>query len=105
MLLQVGGGKIVFLTTGDVNRSYVILGIVNATVKRTLQADEIDKVAEYDDLYSEVKTKLVDRVLAKNGDGILQVRFVPQIVPVGPGPKYLLLHGYGTAVRFPSKND
>ncbi|MCI1634349.1 MAG: hypothetical protein LKJ22_10080 [Liquorilactobacillus nagelii] len=92
-----------FLTTGDVNRSYVILGIVNATVKRTLLADEIDELAEYDELYNEVKTKLVDRAVTKNGDGLLQVRFVPQIVQVGPGPKYMLLHGYGTAVRFPSK--
>lgn len=93
-----------FLTTGDINRSYVILGVVNATVKKSLRADEIDQVDQFDDLYTSVKSKLLDRTIAKNGDGVLQVRFIPQVIEVGGGPKYLQLHGYGTAVKFPGSS-
>lgn len=93
-----------FLTTGDINRSYVILGIVNATVKKDLRADEIDQVDQFDDLYTSVKSKLQDRAIAKNGDGVLQVRFIPQVIEIAGGPKYLQLHGYGTAVKFPGSS-
>ncbi|KRM89726.1 hypothetical protein [Liquorilactobacillus vini] len=90
-----------FLTTGDIDRSYVILGIINTTVKKSLRADEIDQVDDFDDLFTAAKTKLLDKAIGKNGAGVIQVRFVPQVVEVGAGPKYLLLHAYGTAVKFP----
>lgn len=92
-----------FLTTGEINRTYTIKGIVNATVKRELLAEQLDEVDQYDDLYNEVKTKLIERAVAKDGDGIIAVRFEPQIVRVSVGPKYLMLHGYGTVVGFPKK--
>ena len=92
-----------FLTTGEINRTYTIKGIVNATVKRELLAEQLDEVDQYDDLYNEVKTKLIERAVAKDGDGIISVRFEPQIVRVSVGPKYLMLHGYGTVIGFPKK--
>ncbi|WP_178197063.1 hypothetical protein [Ligilactobacillus sp. Marseille-Q7487] len=92
-----------FLTTGEINRTYTIKGVINATVKRELSADQLDEVDQYDELYNEVKTKLIERAVAKDGDGIIGVRFEPQIVRVSVGPKYMLLHGYGTVVGFPKK--
>ncbi|SEM52959.1 hypothetical protein SAMN05216431_1044 [Ligilactobacillus sp. WC1T17] len=92
-----------FLTTGEINRTYTIKGIVNATVKKELTSDQLDQVAEFDDLYTEVKAKLIERAVTKGGEGIIAVRFEPQIVRVSVGPKYLLLHGYGTVVSFPRR--
>ena len=79
-----------FLTTGEINRTYTIKGIVNATVKKELTSDQLDQVDEFDDLYTEVKGKLIERAVAKGGEGII-------------GPKYLMLHGYGTVIGFPRK--
>ena len=50
-----------FLTTGEINRTYTIKGIVNATVKKELTSDQLDQVDEFDDLYTEVKGKLIER--------------------------------------------
>jgi len=93
----------VFLTTGEINRTYTIKGIVNATVKKTLTAEQLDEVDNYDDLYKEVEVLLIERAVAKDGDGIIGVRFEPQIVRVSVGPKYLMLHGYGTVISFPKR--
>ncbi|MEY8663041.1 hypothetical protein AALT52_09100 [Ligilactobacillus faecis] len=92
-----------FLTTGEINRTYTIKGIVNATVKKTLTAEQLDEVDNYDDLYKEVEVLLIERAVAKDGDGIIGVRFEPQIVRVSVGPKYLMLHGYGTVISFPKR--
>lgn len=92
-----------FLTTGEINRTYTIKGIVNATVKKTLTAEQLDEVDNYDDLYKEVEVLLIERAIAKDGDGIIGVRFEPQIVRVSVGPKYLMLHGYGTVISFPKR--
>ena len=92
-----------FLTTGEINRTYTIKGIVNATVKKELTSDQLDQVDEFDDLYTEVKGKLIERAVAKGGEGIIAVRFEPQVVRVSVGPKYLILHGYGTVIGFPRK--
>lgn len=92
-----------FLTTGEINRTYTIKGIVNATVKKTLTAEQLDEVDNYDDLYKEVEVRLIERAVAKDGDGIIGVRFEPQIVRVSVGPKYLMLHGYGTVISFPKR--
>lgn len=92
-----------FLTTGEINRTYTIKGVVNATVKKTLTAEQLDEVDNYDDLYKEVEAILIERAIAKDGDGIIGVRFEPQIVRVSVGPKYLMLHGYGTVISFPKR--
>ncbi|MCC7666679.1 hypothetical protein [Liquorilactobacillus satsumensis] len=92
-----------FLTTGEINQSYMILGVVNATLKRTLTAEQIDEVDCYEELYTQVKTKLIEKAVAKNGDGIIGVHFVPQIVNVVVGPKYVMLHGYGTVISLPHR--
>ncbi|MCP0886782.1 hypothetical protein LB941_05445 [Ligilactobacillus sp. WILCCON 0076] len=93
-----------FLTTGGINRTYAIKGIVNATTKKTLLADEIDKVDQYDDLYEIIKEQLTKKAVALQGDAIIEVRFVPEIVRVAVGPKYMLLHGYGTVINFIRKH-
>lgn len=87
-----------FLITGDLRSSYAVKGVVNATVKKTLQPDEIDQVADYDNLYEKVKEILGKRAEALGADGVIDVSFVPEIARVAVGPKYMILHGYGTAV-------
>ena len=91
-----------FLSTSGLNQSYILKGIVNATVKRTLKAEELDEVDQFDNLYAQVQKKLENNEL--DADGVIDIRFVPQIVRVSVGPKYMLLHGYGTAISFPKKN-
>ncbi len=87
--------KQLFLTTGEVKQAYTIKGIVHATVKKTLTAEQLDEVDNFDELYQDI---LIERAVAKDGDGIIGVSFEPQIVRVSVGPKYLMLHGYGTVI-------
>ena len=89
-----------FLTTGDVNRSYAIKGIVNATAKLILEADEIDRVDDFDSLYDDVRAELAERAINKGGDGHINVHFEPQTVRVTIAPRFLVLHGYGTVIEF-----
>ena len=91
-----------FLSTSGLNQSYILKGIVNATV--TLKAEELDEVDQFDNLYAQVQKKLENKALELDADGVIDIRFVPQIVRVSVGPKYMLLHGYGTAISFPKKN-
>ena len=93
-----------FLSTSGLNQSYILKGIVNATVKRTLKAEELDEVDQFDNLYAQVQKKLENKALELDADGVIDIRFVPQIVRVSVGPKYMLSHGYGTAISFPKKN-
>ena len=46
-----------FLSTSGLNQSYILKGIVNATVKRTLKAEELDEVDQFDNLYAQVQKK------------------------------------------------
>ncbi|KRM19391.1 hypothetical protein FC40_GL000077 [Ligilactobacillus hayakitensis DSM 18933 = JCM 14209] len=92
-----------FLSTTNLNQSYILKGIVNATVKKTLKAEEIDEVDQFDILYKQVQQKLEVAASDLGADGVIDVRFEPQIVRVSVGPKYMLLHGYGTAISFPKK--
>ena len=71
-----------FLSTGGLNQGYAIHGIVNATVKEELHADELERVDDFDDLYEQVEMKLIEKAVAKNADGIINVRFEPQVVRV-----------------------
>lgn len=93
-----------FLTTGSIGQPHAILGIVNATVQRTLAADEIDHVGDFADLYEQVKSKLAEQTADFGGDGVVEVRFAPEVVRVVASPKYLVLHGYGTAIRLIDNN-
>ena len=93
-----------FLSSSGLNQSYILKGIVNATVKRTLKAEELDEVDQFDNLYAQVQKKLENKALELDADGVIDIRFVPQIVRVSVGPKYMLLHGYGTAISVPKKN-
>ncbi|MDE6376166.1 MAG: hypothetical protein K2L20_03235, partial [Ligilactobacillus sp.] len=58
----------------------------------------LDEVDNFDELYRQVQDILIERAVAKDGDGIIGVSFEPQIVRVSVGPKYLMLHGYGTVI-------
>ena len=75
--------KQLFLTTGEVKQAYTIKGIVNATVKKTLTAEQLDEVDNFDELYRQVQDILIERAVAKDGDGIIGVSFEPQIDYLG----------------------
>ena len=75
-----------FLSTSGLNQSYILKGIVNATVKRTLKAEELDEVDQFDNLYAQVQKKLENKALELDADGVIDIRFVPQIVRVSVGP-------------------
>ena len=47
--------NMMFLSTSGLNQSYILKGIVNATVKRTLKAEELDEVDQFDNLYAQVQ--------------------------------------------------
>lgn len=50
--------------------SYDSREVVQATVKRTLLADEVDQVDQYDDLYEGGQTELSDRAFDQGANGI-----------------------------------
>ena len=55
--------NMMFLSTSGLNQSYILKGIVNATVKRTLKAEELDEVDQFDNLYAQVQKKLENKAL------------------------------------------
>ncbi|MSE09637.1 hypothetical protein GKC33_13475, partial [Lactobacillus salivarius] len=63
-----------FLSTSGLNQSYILKGIVNATVKRTLKAEELDEVDQFDNLYAQVQKKLENKALELDADGVIDIR-------------------------------
>ena len=43
--------------------------------KKTLTAEQLDEVDNFDELYRQVQDILIERAVAKDGDGIIGVRF------------------------------
>ena len=52
-----------FLSTSGLNQSYILKGIVNATVKRTLKAEQLDEVDQFDKLYVKVQKKMEKKAI------------------------------------------
>ena len=90
--------KQLFLTTGEVKQSLHDQRDRTCDCQKTLTAEQLDEVDNFDELYRQVQDILIERAVAKDGDGIIGVSFEPQIVRVSVGPKYLMLHGYGTVI-------
>ncbi|WP_412988325.1 heavy metal-binding domain-containing protein [Pediococcus siamensis] len=88
-----------FLSTEEINVGHTIVGLVSATSRIMLAADEIDQYQMFDQLIEEAKQKLTKRAELKGGDGLVGVRFNTEIVNVNVAPKFLIVVGYGTVVK------
>lgn len=94
-----------FMSTGSYNQSHVIKGVVTATSQKMLTSEKPDQFDLFDGLFEEVKQKLFEQAKSKNGDGVVDVRFNTEIAQMNVAPKFLVVHGYGTVISLPKKNE
>ncbi|MBU7562695.1 hypothetical protein NVV76_01145 [Pediococcus ethanolidurans] len=88
-----------FMSTEEINVGHTIVGIVSATSRIMLAADEIDQYQMFDQLIEETKRKLTKRAELKDGDGLIGIHFNTEVANVGVAPKFLIVVGYGTVVK------
>lgn len=89
-----------FLTTGSINRSHAVKGIVNATSHLMLASETIDAFESMDQLFSDVEEKMKQKGLEQGADGIADVKFNTQVVQLQVAPKFLVVTGYGTLISW-----
>ncbi|WP_261810743.1 YbjQ family protein [Levilactobacillus humaensis] len=90
-----------FMTTGGLNRAHEIQGIMTATQHAMMRSEKPDEFSLFDDLFDAVKQKLMKQAREAGADGLIEVRFNTEVVRMSVAPKFLVVHGYGTAVKFP----
>ncbi|NLR09885.1 MULTISPECIES: heavy metal-binding domain-containing protein [Lactobacillaceae] len=90
-----------FMTTGGLNRSHTIQGILTATTHTMLRSEKPDQFELFDELFDEAKQKLMTQAQKNGADGLIDVRFNTEVVRMNVAPKFLVVHAYGTAVKFP----
>lgn len=90
-----------FMTTGGLNRTHAIQGILTATASTMLRSEKPDEFSLFDGLFEEVKQQLMKQAQENQADGLTEVRFNTEVVRMNVAPKFLVVHGYGTAVRLP----
>ncbi|MFC6274535.1 heavy metal-binding domain-containing protein [Levilactobacillus tangyuanensis] len=90
-----------FMTTGGLNRTHAIQGILTATAHTMLRSEKPDQFELFDGLFDEVKQSLLQQAKDASADGLIEVRFNTEVVQMNVAPKFLVVHGYGTAVKFP----
>lgn len=88
------------LTTGSIDQSHDILGIVNATSHLMLDSETIDAFESMDQLFSDVEEKMKQKAEEEQADGIINISFNTQVVQLQVAPKFLVITGYGTLVKF-----
>ncbi|AYM02904.1 heavy metal-binding domain-containing protein [Levilactobacillus yiduensis] len=91
-----------FMTTGGLNRTHAIQGILTATASKMLRSEKPDEFSLFDGLFDEVKQDLMKQAQETDADGLIEVRFNTEVVRMNVAPKFLVVHGYGTAVKFPN---
>lgn len=94
-----------FMTTGGLNRSHAIQGILTATAHTMLTSEKPDEFERFDDLFDEAKQKLMHRAETMQADGLIEVRFNTEVVRMNVAPKFLVVHAYGTAIKFPQQKN
>nr|WP_204121995.1 heavy metal-binding domain-containing protein [Levilactobacillus sp. 244-2] len=90
-----------FMTTGGLNRAHAIQGILTATTSTMLRSEKPDEFSLFDKLFDEAKQKLMQQAQDTDADGLIEVRFNTEVVRMNVAPKFLVVHAYGTAVKFP----
>lgn len=94
-----------FMTTGGLNRAHAIQGILTATAHDMLTSEKPDEFERFEPLFDQVKQDLMQQAQAAGADGLIEVRFNTEVVRMNVAPKFLVVHGYGTAISFPSKKS
>lgn len=92
-----------FMTTGGLNRAHAIQGILTATAHTMLRSEKPDEFSLFDGLFDEVKQNLMKQAQTMGADGLIEVRFNTEIAQMNVAPKFIVVHGYGTAVKFPNQ--
>ncbi|WP_125581711.1 heavy metal-binding domain-containing protein [Levilactobacillus cerevisiae] len=91
-----------FMTTGGLNRAHAIQGILTTTTSTMLRSEKPDEFSLFDKLFDEAKQNLMKQAQEAKADGLIEVRFNTEVVRMNVAPKFLVVHAYGTAVKFPS---
>lgn len=94
-----------FMTTGGLNRAHAIQGILTATAHDMLTSEKPDEFERFEPLFTQVKQDLMHQAQAAGADGLIEVRFNTEVVRMNVAPKFLVVHGYGTAITFPQKKS
>lgn len=90
-----------FMTTGGLNRSHAVQGILTATAHDMLTSEKPDDFDRFQPLFDEVKQQLMQQAQTQGADGLIEVRFNTEVVQMNVAPRFLVVHGYGTAIKFP----
>lgn len=94
-----------FMTTGGFNRSHSIQGIITATAHDMLTSEKPDEFERFEPLFADVKQQLMQQAQDQGADGLIEVRFNTEVVQMNVAPKFLVVHGYGTAIKFLSQKN
>lgn len=92
-----------FMTTGGLNRSHMIQSILTATAHDMLRSEKPDDFDRFEPLFDQVKQDLLQQAQTAGADGLIEVRFNTEVVRMNVAPKFLVVHGYGTAIKFPQE--
>lgn len=92
-----------FMTTEGLNRSHMIQGILTATAHDMLRSEKPDDFDRFEPLFDQVKQDLLQQAQTAGADGLIEVRFNTEVVRMNVAPKFLVVHGYGTAIKFPQE--
>lgn len=90
------------MSTGGFAQSHTVKGVVTATAHTMLPSEKPDDFERFDDLFEEVKQKLLKLGSEMQGDGIINVSFNSEIAQMNVAPKFLVVHGFGTVITLPS---
>lgn len=87
----------VTLSTGNVNRKYVVRDIIFAADR--IQTDLFDKNIDPNNLFADVSQKLKTKATSYGADAVINCHFEHEISVID-GQKYLEIFAYGTVVQF-----
>lgn len=90
-----------FMSTGELRQSHTIKGVITATAHTMLPSEKPDDFERFDELFEEVKQKLLQQAHRLRGDGVVNVTFNTEIAPMNVVPKFLVVHGFGTVITLP----
>ena len=81
-----------FMTTGDLQRSHMIKGVVSVTKHLMFESDGVDQFERFDDL-------MLQKAEDQGGDGLIYVNFNTEVAQMSVAPRFLIVTGYGTVVK------
>lgn len=89
-----------YLSTGSATKAHEVIGITTATSHLMLESETIDAFESIDQLFPDVQEKMRQHAAEKDANAIVDVRFNTEVVRMSVAPKFLVVTGYGTMVKF-----